>query len=109
MHNFEGSGHDLSMYLYATLGEKLITRTTGLAIAKMVLQDRFGHQEVVAQEPFDIDEEDGTWVIKGSRQPNWDDGRPREAMRHGKAEVVISQFDGRILKLTVDAPLPPVD
>lgn len=109
MHDFEGSGHDLSMYLYSTLGEKLITRATGLAIAKMVLQDRFGPQEVVAQEPFDIKDEDGTWVIKGSRRQHWDDGRTRDAMRHGKAEVVISQFDGRILKLSIETPLPPVE
>lgn len=109
MHDFEGREYDLSMYLYMMVGERLITRTTALAIAQLVLADRFGSQEVELQEPFHVEEQGKTWVISGSRQPDWDDGRPRGALRHGRAEVIISQLDGRIIKLAVEAPIPPPD
>ncbi|MBL8565368.1 MAG: hypothetical protein JNM89_06600 [Hyphomicrobiaceae bacterium] len=109
MHDFEGRDYDLSMYLYLMVGERLITRTTALSIARLVLADRFGSQEVQRQEPFRIEEQGKTWVISGSRLPDWDDGRPRGTLRHGKAEVIISQLDGRIVKLAVEAPIPPLD
>lgn len=100
---------DLSMYLYRTTQQRLVSRETALEFAKMLLADRFGAEEVQLQAPLTIHEENDTWIIRGSREPDWRDGRPIGILRHGKAEVVISQFDGRILKLTVDAPLPPID
>lgn len=109
MHDFEGREYDLSMYLYLMVAERLITRSTALMIARLVLEDRFGSQEVVLQEPLRIEERGNTWVISGSRQPDWDDGRPRGALRHGRAEVIISQLDGRIIKLAIEAPIPPPD
>ena len=109
MHDFEGREYDLSMYLYLMVGERVITRSTALVIAKLVLGDRFGSEEVALQEPLRIEERGDTWVISGSRQPDWEDGHPREALRHGKAEVIISQRDGRIIKMAVEAPIPPFD
>jgi len=109
MHEFEGREYDLSMYLYLMVGEKLMTRATALALAKMLLHDRFGAEEVDHQEPFHVEERGDTWVIVGNGVPDWNDGRPREALRHGRAEVVLSQLDGRIIKLAVDAAMPPAD
>jgi NTF2 fold immunity protein len=108
MIDHDGSGVDLSMYLYGVLQQKLVTRDTALAFACALLKDKFGAEELALQEPITISEDGDTWVVSGSRQPNWDDGRPSGAMRRGKAEVVISQFDGRILKFTVDAPIAPL-
>ena len=107
MIDHDGSGVDLSMYLYGILQQKLVTRDTALAFACALLKDKFGEEELALQDPISIREDGDTWVISGSRQPNWNDGRPSGAVRSGKAEVVISQFDGRILKLTVDAAIAP--
>jgi NTF2 fold immunity protein len=109
MHEFEGRGYDLSMYLYLTLGERLISRATALAMARMVLQDRFGSEEAKLQEPLVVEEQGDAWAIMGSRQATPNDGRPPGALRHGKATMIISQRDGRIIKLAVEAPIPPVD
>lgn len=100
---------DLSVYLYRTMQQRLVSRETAFEFAKMLLADRFGPDEVQLQEPLSIHGENDIWVIRGSREPDWSDGHPIGLLRHGKAEVVISQFDGRILKLAVNAPLPPID
>ncbi|MEZ5857104.1 MAG: NTF2 fold immunity protein [Hyphomicrobiaceae bacterium] len=109
MPEFEGKDYDLSVYLYLISGERLITKSTALEISRMVLCDRFGSEEVRRQEPFGVEERGETWVVSGGQQPQWDDGRPREALRLGRAEVIISQLDGRIIKLAVEAPIPPLD
>jgi len=109
MSNPDWDGIDLSMYLYGTLKERLVTRDTALAFAMLLIGDRFGAEEVDHQHPISIHAEGDTWVIRGSGEPNWNDGHDKGAIRHGKAEVVISQFDGQILKLTLEAPLPPHD
>lgn len=106
MHEFDGREYDLSMYLYLMVGEKLITRETALAIARMVLRDRFGSEEVDHQEPFHVEERGDTWVVVGNGVPDWNDGRPREALRYGRAEVILSQHDGRIVKLAVNGAMP---
>lgn len=102
-------GEDISVTLYKALQQPLVSRGTALAYARMLIADRFGEDEVLLQEPFVVDENEGNWIVRGSRQPNWADGLPRNALRHGPAEVVIAQSDGRITKLTVDAPLPPAE
>ena len=109
MSGHDGEGVDLSMYLYRTLQERLVTRGTALEFAKLLISDRFGAEEVNQQSPFAIHDEGDAWVIQGSGRPNWNDGRDPGALRHGKIEIAISQFDGRILKLTREAPLAPSD
>ncbi|MGZ5851895.1 MAG: NTF2 fold immunity protein [Hyphomicrobium sp.] len=93
MHEFEGREYDLPMYLYLMVGEKLITRATALVIAKMLLRDRFGAEEVDHQEPFHVEEQGDAWVIAGNGVPDWNDG---------------PSYDPRIRSLgrTPDRPLP---
>ena len=107
MSGHDGDDVDLSMYLYKILQERLVSRQTALEFAKLLIADRFGNEEVDRQAPLAIHDVDDTRVIEGSARPNWNDGRDPGVMRNGKIEIAISQFDGRIIKLTREAPLVP--
>jgi hypothetical protein len=101
----EDSRIDHSIYLYRVLGQKLVSREAALAFAQLVFADRFGQGELHKQMPFTVDDGGDTWIVRGSRMANFDDGQPLNSLRRGKGEVIISQTDGRILKLTVDGVL----
>ena len=108
MNNDDHSGVDHSVYLYRVLGQKLVSRDTALGFAKLLLSDRFGDSEVQLQNPLTVEEAGDTWVVHGARQPDFDDGLPDGVLRRGKAEIVISQVDGRILKFAIDGALAPL-
>jgi hypothetical protein len=50
-------GADYSMHLYKLVGTKLISAETALEIAKRVVRDNFGKEELDLQSPFAIREQ----------------------------------------------------
>ena len=104
-------GAELSMYLLATMGSKLISQATALEIARMVLRDRHGQSELDRQSPLTIVAEDNNWVVRGSHKPDFDDGRGQSVLRQGSLKMVISQIDGRITAFAFEGGVrwPPFD
>lgn len=83
--------NDGSMLVRKTLGQKLISRDTALAICRMVVTDIRGAAECSAQEPFLVGDAGDAWKVSGPRVTPFVPGGP------GPAEMLIAKFDGTIL------------
>lgn len=84
------------MQLRRILQQKLVSREVALEIARLIIKDNDGEDELRLQEPLLASEIGDDWEIVGSRQVNYDDGRPPGALRLGRIELIISQWDGQI-------------
>ena len=91
-------GADISMYLLTTLGGELITLATAREIAKLVLRDRYGQEELDRQSPLNVEADGDNWIVKGSHKPEFNDGQEPGVSRQGHLVMSISKGDGRILK-----------
>ncbi len=85
--------NDGSMFVRETLGQKLISRDTALAICRMVVADIRGAAECSAQEPFVAEDAGDAWKIQGSvvMKPDAVPGDP------SPTTMLIAKFDGTIL------------
>ncbi|MGZ5851894.1 MAG: NTF2 fold immunity protein [Hyphomicrobium sp.] len=98
---------DLTMELYRAVGERLVSRTTALAIAELIVRDRFGQGELDRQMPLEIRGQDDTWIITGNGLPDVPAGTPSGALKTGSLPMKISQLDGRILNFSLAGYIVP--
>ena len=87
------SKNDGSMLVRKTLGQKLISRDTALAICRMDVTDVRGAAECSKQEPFVVEDAGDAWKIQGPvvMKPDAVPGDP------SPARILIAKFDGTIL------------
>ena len=99
---------DLTMYLYKTLGETLVSRETATEFARLLIKDRFGVDELLRQEPLTVADHEQTWLITGSGTSLYGDGLPEGTLRRGRAVVEISKADGQIFQFAVEGHILPL-
>lgn len=98
---------DLTMELYRAIGEKLVSQEAALGIAALIVEDRFGQDELDRQIPLKVHEQDDTWIITGSARPDVPVGTPSGALKTGQLLMTISQRDGRILNFGLAGHIVP--
>lgn len=90
--------HGPSMLIYKARKAVLISRETAEEIAKRIVHDMWGEDDVRFQCPLDIRNDGDVWTIKGTGQVD-----PQAQMdmrtRKGRLNMVISKHTGEILKL----------
>lgn len=93
-------GEHVSMLAYRGFGQKLITRETALELAKALLKNAFGPDELERQGQLTaVEIEEGWWLVAGSPARR-SGGEAYEMAPSGPVEIEISQFNCRIRKLT---------
>jgi hypothetical protein len=102
----ENSHPHPATYIRTLFQREVVSRDAALAFATALLQDHYGAEEFAAQQPLAVQSVGDTWVIEGARRPKHDPTEPPGSLMPGRAHVVISKPDGRILKLVCDGHLP---
>lgn len=84
--------------------EPLITQDLALGIAKLLLAQEFGPDDLALQQPLTVKDEGDAWLIEGSREFDYD--TPRTDRPEGSAQMVdgnalveIAKENGAILAL----------
>jgi hypothetical protein len=90
--------HSTTLYLQRVMrGGVLIDKPrTAIALARVFIEDLYGHAELQRQEPLAARDEAKEWVVEGS----FNSGKTEEGM--GSVRIVINKFDGQL----IDATLP---
>ena len=89
----------VSMLTYRGFGQKLISQTTAVELARMILNDVFGASELKRQLPLSAKDADGYWIVSGS-PPKPTGIASNITEEYGPLELQVSQYDSCILKLT---------
>jgi len=95
-----------SMVIHAATGQKLISESTALEIARRVTLDRFGQLEVDRNLPLRAREDGNTWVILGTYSKEFNERNPPNPPWGGPLHMVISSRDGQILAYEFVPNLP---
>ncbi|RBP15868.1 hypothetical protein DFR50_107138 [Roseiarcus fermentans] len=83
---------DVSMIVFTAAGTQLVSSTTALALVKMVIEDYYGSDELVAQSPLKVEDGGSVWKVTGSRAS--------QQYARGPIEVSVSKLDAAIVSLT---------
>jgi hypothetical protein len=85
---------DYSMLSRRWSGEKLITGSIALQIARLIHHQTYGQADLDANEPLGIRDEQDVWIVSGVKIVPFDPAGP---VLDGPLEMRISKYDGQIL------------
>jgi len=90
--------HSSTLFLQRVMrGGVLIDKpSTALALARVFIEDLYGHDELQRQQPLTALDDGGQWVVVGS----FNSGKTEEG--NGSVRIIINKFDGQL----IDATLP---
>ena len=102
----QASAPDPSMLILRATNPNLVSEKIAISLARKLIEEVYGHDELKAQEPLKIQDGGGTWKVEGSRQ--FDDKPSAENLPdYGRVELVVSKADCQILKFTREMMLIP--
>jgi NTF2 fold immunity protein len=81
-------------------GEKLITGSIALQIARLIHHQTYGQADLDANEPLGIRDEQDVWIVSGVKIVPIDPAGP---VLDGPLEMRISKYDGQILSISSDS------
>ena len=90
----------ISMVAYSGFGQRLVSRTTAIELAKMILRDVFGEAELNRQLPLTAIEREERWIVSGSPLRKTGLRTFEDIVEPRALEIHFSQYDCRVLKLT---------
>ncbi|MGO8835063.1 MAG: hypothetical protein ACLQE9_19910 [Roseiarcus sp.] len=103
MSPFTPDGEWLDMTARRAAGMRLITEAIAREIARLVVANEHGEDELKAQLPFSVDPEADAWVVRGSRPMMVGSDFSK---LNGPLEMRISQFTGQIFTCHFQFYLP---
>lgn len=90
-------GQHVSMLAYRGFGQKLVSKRAALDLARAVLRDNFGDAAFSRQGDLVATDAGDWWQISSTYESTCS---TYDASADRKFDIEISQFDGRIRKLT---------
>jgi hypothetical protein len=98
----------ISNLLFRYSKAKIISKDLALHVARAVVGEVYGKDELERQGEFHASDGGDTWIVEGSRRLG-DYPTPENQSAPGKVRVVISKVDCQILALEQDAMIMPLD
>jgi len=94
------------MLLLQATNTKLISEKIAVSLARDLIEEVYGKDELKTQEPLKALDGGETWIIEGNRKFG-DKPTAENLPDYGKVELVVSKSDCRILKFTWEFMLSP--